>query len=65
MNSSRNHIPDNRTSETEILAPTLRVPAVEERLERDLRFGVETVVAEQTVVGRERQDDLRGTGDKV
>ena len=65
MNSSRNHIPDNRTSETEILAPTLRVPAVEERLERDLRFGVETVVAEQTMVRGQRKDDLGRTGDEV
>lgn len=38
---------------------------VEQGLEGDLGLGVETVVAGQTVVRRERQDDLRGTGDKV
>ena len=34
------------------------MPAVEEGLERELGFGIETVVAEGSVVGRQRQDDL-------
>eukprot|EP00754_Rhynchopus_humris_P020181 Rhum_TRINITY_DN14681_c5_g1::Rhum_TRINITY_DN14681_c5_g1_i1::g.109737::m.109737 len=50
---------DRRTDDGEVAAPVLRVPLVEQRLEADLRLGVQTVAAEQTVVGRHRQHDLR------
>lgn len=58
-------IPDDGAGETEVLAPALTVPAVEERLKRDLGLGVKTVVSEQTVVGREGKDDLCGTSNEV
>ena len=57
-------IPDDGAGETEVLAPALAVPAVEQGLERDLRLGVQAVVAEQAMVRGERQDDLSRTGDE-
>ena len=46
------------TADGKIVAPALRVPAVEECLKRELGLGVETVVAKGTVVRRQRQDNL-------
>ena len=58
-------IPDDGAGETEVLAPALTVPAVEERLERDLRLRVQAIIAKETVVGGEREDDLRRARDEV
>jgi len=61
----RRDSPDDGSSEAEVLSPGLGVPSLEESLERDLGLGVETVVSEETVVGRERKDDLGGSSDEV
>lgn len=58
-------IPNHSTSETQILAPALRVPPVEQSLQGDLGLRVETIVTEETVIWREGKDNLRWTGDDV
>ena len=45
------HIPDNRTGQAQIFAPTLAVPAVEQGLQRNLGLRVETIVTEKTMLG--------------
>ncbi|KAK1253169.1 hypothetical protein MKX08_004356 [Trichoderma sp. CBMAI-0020] len=52
---------DNSTANCEVVAPVLRVPSVEESLKSQLGFGVETVVAKGTMVGRQGKDNLSGT----
>lgn len=47
-------------AQAEIRAPILGPPLVEQALQADLGFGVEAVVAEDAVVGREGEDHLRG-----
>lgn len=56
---------DDGTGDAEVLAPALGAPAVEERLERDLALAVESVVAEQAVVRRQREDDLGRARDEL
>jgi hypothetical protein len=56
---------DDGSGNAEVLSPRLGRPAVEESLERDLRLRVETVVTEETVVGREGKDDLSGASGEL
>jgi hypothetical protein len=49
---------DYGTSNAEIFAPRLRRPTAEKRLKTDLRLAVKTIVAEQAVVRRQRENDL-------
>ena len=50
------------TADGEEVAPVLRVPSVEQGLESQLGLGVETVVSESSMIRRQRQDNLSGSG---
>jgi hypothetical protein len=43
--------PNDSSYKAKIFAPTLGRPAVEKGLEGDLRFRIQTIVAEQAVIG--------------
>ncbi|GKT61899.1 unnamed protein product [Colletotrichum tofieldiae] len=49
------------TADGEVVTPVLGVPSVEQGLQGELGLGVETIVTEGTVVGRQGQDNLGGT----
>ncbi|GJC78128.1 hypothetical protein ColLi_00966 [Colletotrichum liriopes] len=52
---------DDGTADGEVVTPVLGVPSVEQGLQGELGLGVETIVTEGTVVGRQGQDNLGGT----
>ena len=56
---------DDSTGDTKVFTPRFGAPSVEESLKRDLGLGVKTIVTEDTVVGRERKDDLGRSGDEL
>jgi len=58
------HTPNNGTSETEV-SPHSQRSNGEKSFQRNLGLGIETVVTEEAVVGREGKDDLSGASDKV
>ena len=54
--------PNNDTGERDVFTPALSAPTVEEGFKRDLGLGIKAILAEQTVVGRERKNDSSASG---
>ncbi|KAF8825327.1 hypothetical protein HHX47_DHR7000780, partial [Lentinula edodes] len=53
------------SGKTEIFTPAFGSPTLEECFQRDLRFRVQAVVAEQTMIRRQGEDNLSRTRNKV
>ena len=56
---------DNSSSDTQVLSPRFGAPSVEQSLERDLTLAVETIASEQSMIGRERKNNLSRSSDEL